>query len=40
VVRWTNTSNSGSRDSKWNAAPTTSNSGIGSRGVCDHKTNE
>ena len=37
---WTNTSNSGSRYSEWANAPTTSNSGIGSRGVCDHKTNE
>ena len=37
---WNNTSNSGSRNSKWNNAPTNSNNNIGSRGVCDHKTNE
>jgi len=37
---WDNTSDSGSRNSRWNLSPTVSDSGIGSRGVCDHKTNE
>ena len=37
---WADTSRSGSRYSKWNDAPTTSTIYIGSRGVCDHKTNE
>ena len=37
---WDNTSDSGSRDSKWYNAPTTSASLIGSRGVCDHKVGE
>jgi len=38
--RWFNTSNSGSRVSSWDHAPTVSVSYVGSRGVCDHKTNE
>ena len=37
---WSNTSNSGSRRSGWRYAPTFSSGGLGSRGVCDHKTNE
>jgi len=38
--RWLDTSNSGSRSSDWSYAPTFSNPDLGSRGVCDHKTNE
>jgi len=37
---WTYTSDSGSRHSRWFNAPTNSFSHVGSRGVCDHKTNE
>jgi len=37
---WINTSNSGSRSSTWGSAPTLSNSGVGSRGVCNHKVGE
>ncbi len=37
---WGNTSNSGSRSSNWHNAPTSSNSDIGSRGVCNHKVGE
>ena len=37
---WVRTSNSGSRFSFWGNAPTYSDSFLGSRGVCDHKTNE
>jgi hypothetical protein len=38
--RWNDTSNSGSRASRWSNNPTDSFNTIGSRGVCDHKTNE
>jgi len=37
---WNNTSYAGSRNSVWSFAPTSSSSDRGSRGVCDHKTNE
>jgi len=37
---WNDTSDSGSRGSRWSNAPTNSSFLIGSRGVCDHKTNE
>jgi len=37
---WGGTSNSGSRYSRWVSAPTLSSNAVGSRGVCDHKTNE
>ena len=37
---WANTSLSGSRLSFWDSSPTRSSNSIGSRGVCDHKTNE
>ncbi len=37
---WGRSSNSGSRGSVWGSAPTSSDNEIGSRGVCDHKTNE
>jgi len=38
--RWNLSSDSGSRGSDWSVAPPDSSSNIGSRGVCDHKTNE
>jgi hypothetical protein len=37
---WNDTSNSGSRDSRWSFSPSSSYNSVGSRGVCDHKTNE
>ena len=37
---WNLSSLSGSRLSIWSGAPTSSGSEVGSRGVCDHKTNE
>ena len=37
---WSHTSDSGSRNSEWDNRPTSSDLDIGSRGVCDHKTNE